>query len=63
MDQQKKKIRIPPGDYAVGIRKLRIRYDGKATLFYEILEGAFKGTMMKSILQRKPITSTKGNPK
>ena len=58
-----KKVHIPPGDYAVTLKTLRIRYDGKATLYYEIAGGEHKGTIMKTILQRKPITSMKGNPK
>ena len=61
--EQTKKVRIPPGDYDILLRKLRIRFDGKATLFYEIAGGVYKGTVMKTILQRKPITSQKGNPK
>lgn len=61
--EQKKKVRIPAGDYDVQLRKMRIRIDGKAQLFYEIVGGVFKGTVMKSILQRKPITSQKGNPR
>jgi hypothetical protein len=60
---QTKKVRIPPGDYNIILKTLRIRYDGKATLFYEIAAGEYKGTVMKAILQRKPITSMKGNPK
>lgn len=58
-----KKIRIPPGDYKLGLKHMRIRYDGKAVLFYEVLEGEHRGAIMKTVLQRKPITSTKGNPK
>ena len=61
--EQTKKVRIPPGDYDILLRKLRIRFDGKAQLFYEVSGGEYKGTIMKSILQRKPITSMKGNPK
>lgn len=61
--KQTKKVRMPPGDYSVGIKTLRIRYDRKATLFYEILAGEFKGTILKAILQRKLVASTKGNPK
>lgn len=58
-----KKVRIPPGDYDIILKKLRIRFDGKAQLFYEVSTGEYKGTTMKSILQRKPILSMKGNPK
>jgi hypothetical protein len=58
-----KKVRIQPGDYDLALKKLRIRYDGKAVLYYVITTGEMKGTMMKTILQRKPTTSQKGNPK
>lgn len=61
MDKQMK--RIPAGDYDIILKKLRIRYDGKAILFYQIAGGEFKGVVMKTVLQRKPVTSRKGNPK
>lgn len=61
--EQRKKMRVPPGDYEIVLKTLRIRFDGKAQLFYEIAKGEFKGVVMKAILQRKPITSMKGNPK
>ena len=61
MNKQPK--RIPPGDYNIMVRKLRIRYDGKAQLFYEIVDGEFKGMMMKVTIHRKPIASHKKNPK
>lgn len=63
MDKQNGKRRIPAGDYPVTLKNLRIRYDGKAILFYEITGGEFKGTVMKTVLQRKPVHSVKGNPK
>ena len=63
MDKQNGKKRIPAGDYPVTLKNLRIRYDGKAVLFYEVLEGEHRGTIMKTVLQRKPTTSTKGNPR
>ena len=60
---KQKKLRIPAGDYSVNLKCLRIRVDGKAVLFYEVTDGEYDGVIMKTVLQRKPITSMKGNPR